>query len=87
MDTTSSNWVYDAETNTQNYKQKISASSKTQQFSFDLDDDYFYTFGEGDTIVNGHQSVMVQVSFTVDIIQANRAYKLWGYDPSIKYAN
>ena len=87
LDTTSSNWVYDAETNTQNYKQKISASSKTQQFSFDLDDDYFYTFGEGDTIVNGHQSVMVQVSFTVDIIQANRAYKLWGYDPSIKYAN
>ena len=87
LDTTSSNWVYDAETNTQNYKQIISPSSKTQQFSFDLDDDYFYTFGEGDTIVNGHQSVMVQVSFTVDIIQANRAYALWGYDPSIKYAN
>lgn len=87
LDTTSSNWVYDAETNTQNYKQKISASSEPLQFSFDLDDDYFYTFGEGDTIVNGHQSVMVQVSFTVDIIQANRAYKLWGYDPSIKYAN
>lgn len=75
----SEKWSYNSRTNTQDYTQLISASESVQTFSFDIDDDYF--FANTDTIVNGHQSVMVQVSFTVDIIQANRAYKLWGYEP------
>ena len=75
----SNNWHYNSSTNTQDYTQLITASDSVQTFSFDIDDDYFYP--NTDTIVNGHQSVMVQVSFTVDIIQANRAYKLWGYEP------
>lgn len=79
IDGTDSNWVYDSRTNTQNYTQLISASTETQSYSFSIDDDYYYNAGE---LVNGHQSVMVQVSFTVDIIQANRAKTVWGYDPT-----
>lgn len=79
VDGTDSNWVYDSRTNTQNYTRLISASTTAQSYSFSIDDDYFYNAG---ALVNGHQSVMVQVSFTVDIIQANRAKTVWGYDPT-----
>ena len=72
-------WVYDAKTNTQNYTSLVSASSNNQTFKFEIDNDYFYT--DSENMANGHKSVMVQVSFTVDIIQANRAYALWGYEP------
>lgn len=73
-------WVYDSKTNTQNYTTLVSASDKNQTFKFEIDNDYFYT--DNENMANGHKSVMVQVSFTVDIIQANRAYKLWGYEPT-----
>ena len=79
VSSSSNNWSYNSSTNTQDYTQLISASSEVQTFSFDVASNYFYT--DTDTMVNGHKSVMVQVSFTVDIIQANRAYKLWGYEP------
>ena len=80
IETSNNKWRYDEATNTQNYTEIIKASDATQSFEFNIADDYFYT--DTEVIGNGHKSIMVQVSFTVDIIQANRAYKLWGYDPS-----
>lgn len=80
IETSNNKWRYDEATNTQNYTEMIKASDDTQSFEFNIADDYFYT--DTEVIGNGHKSIMVQVSFTVDIIQANRAYKLWGYDPS-----
>lgn len=79
IDGIDSDWKYDSSTNTQNYTKLINASSDTQSFSFNIADDYFYNVAE---LLNGHQSVMVQVSFSVDIIQANRAKTVWGYEPT-----
>lgn len=78
-DDSENKWIYNAETNTQNYTEIIKASSEPQTFEFNIADDYFYT--DNEVIGNGHKSIMVQVSFRVEIVQANRAYKLWGYDP------
>ena len=79
--TTDQNWVYHEESNTYNYKLIIKDSTVDNQFSgsFNLVDDYFYNNTE--TITNGHIAVLVQVAFSVEVIQANRAYKLWGYKP------
>ncbi len=76
------NWVFDEESNTYNYKVIVKDTTETTPFTgtFNLDDDYFYTSDE--TLTNGHLAVLVQVAFSVEIIQANRAYKLWHYDPS-----
>ncbi len=81
LDSTDTNWVYDSKTNTQNYKQLIEATDENEErvFTFNIDPNYYYAAEE---LVGGHQSIMVQVSFTVDIVQANRAYKLWGYEPT-----
>lgn len=73
------NWVYDSKTNTQNYVELIEASDEEQSFTFVVDPTYYYP---SVSLSGGHQSIMVQVSFTVDVIQANRAYKLWGYNPT-----
>ena len=76
------NWVFDEQSNTYNYKLMVKDTTENNPFSgtFELDDDYFYTTDE--TLTNGHFAVLVQVAFSVEVIQANRAYKLWGYDPS-----
>jgi hypothetical protein len=81
LEASDNKWRYDEATNTQNYTEIIKASpNTTQSFEFNIANDYFYT--DNEVLGNGHKSIMVQVSFTVDIIQANRAYKLWGYDPT-----
>jgi len=79
LDSTDTNWKYDSKTNTQNYTRLIEASDNERECSFVIDPAYFYPNPE---LSGGHQSIMVQVSFTVDIIQANRAYKVWGYNPT-----
>ena len=80
--TDDTNWVFDEQSNTYNYKVMVKDTTEDSPFSgtFNLDDDYFYTSDE--TLTNGHLAVLVQVAFSVEVIQANRAYKLWGYDPS-----
>ena len=84
-------WYYDIETNSLYYKHVIDSAEETEEtdaannyihsFSFDVDEDYFYEFGQDDEVINGHQAILVEVSFTVDVVQANRAYKIWGVDP------
>ena len=80
--TEDTNWVFNEQSNTYNYKVMVKDTSETNPFNgeFNLAEDYFYTSSE--TLTNGHLAVLVQVAFSVEVIQANRAYKLWGYDPS-----
>lgn len=80
--TEDTNWVFNEQSNTYNYKLMVKDTSEANPFNgeFNLADDYFYTSSE--TLTNGHLAVLVQVAFSVEVIQANRAYKLWGYDPS-----
>lgn len=84
-------WYYDVQTNSLYYKHVIDSEEETaatdaannyiHSFSFNVDEDYFYEFGQDDEVINGHQAILVEVSFTVDVVQANRAYKIWGVDP------
>ena len=85
-----SGWVFHNESNSYNYVGTnnstaiISPSTVDNPFNatFNLDSSYFYEIPEEQQISNGHMAVLVQVSFSIEVIQANRAYKLWGYDPS-----
>lgn len=84
------NWVYDEATNCIYYKQMITLdetvgtsttttklSSKTITQEFVLDDSYFY---DPDRSTSYREHVTVQVSYYVDIVQANRAEKKWQVD-------
>lgn len=80
------NWYYNAAENTA-YLRTIVNSSKNDSsgnlianyYEFDVNPAYFYTPSK---IVAYKEYMDVQVSFTVDIVQANRAYEIWGVDPS-----
>lgn len=79
-------WYYNAAENTA-YLRTIVNSSKNDadgnlianNYEFDVNPAYFYTPSK---IVAYREYMDVQVSFTVDIVQANRAYEIWGVDPS-----
>lgn len=76
-------WYYESSRNNLYYKQKIVAAATTHSFAFDLNPEYFYEKEtEENTSLVGHEAILVEVSFTVDVVQANRAYKIWGLDPS-----
>ncbi len=49
-------------------------------FSYDVNSDYFY-INPDKAVINGHQAVLVEVSFAIEVVQANRAYAIWGVDP------
>ncbi len=67
------NWYYDAETNIA-YLRAI-ANPGTNSYTFDVNEGYFYH----DTSANAANTyTTVEVSFTLDIVQANRARTLWG---------
>lgn len=77
------NWFYDESTNCVYYKHIIDPNSDTFSsitnangeiaFTFNVGD-YMYTSGETH---NYREAIMVQVSFFVDIVQANRAEQKW----------
>lgn len=69
-------WKYDVATGYLYYKTKINAGTTAQNYVFDVKNDYFYSF---DTVSTGfRESILVQVSYTIDIVQANRASQKWG---------
>jgi len=49
-------------------------------FSYDVNPNYFY-INPDDAVINGHQAVLVEVSFAIEVVQANRAHAIWGVDP------
>lgn len=79
------NWYYNAAENTAYLKTIVAASDVNNgelvasTYSFNVNPAYYYTPSK----ITAYKEFMdVQVSFTVDIVQANRAYAIWGVDPS-----
>lgn len=70
-----SDWKFDEDTGYLYYKTKVEDSNENQSFNFKVSDDYFYIPKKSTAF---RESILVQVSFTVDIIQANRAEVKWG---------
>jgi len=68
-------WYYDADTNIAYLK--AMAEPGSNEYIFDVNEGYFYH----DTSANAANTyTTVEVSFTLDIVQANRARTLWGED-------
>ena len=80
------NWYYDASENTVYMKAMVKPEKtsngeyKTNKYRFDVNQAYYYISTTKTSVYKEY--VDVQVSFYVDIVQANRAYEKWGVDPS-----
>ena len=80
---TDENWYYDAGTNVAYYKTKIDVDEQEAKkqtfddFKFDIDEKYFYKEKYGSYT----ESVKIQLSYYVDVVQANRVYEIWGVEP------
>lgn len=71
-------WYYDESTGYFYLKQKVeSNSTEANEYSFKTNSNYFYNPAANK---NYREAVYVELSFTVDIVQANRAEAKWGVD-------
>ncbi len=83
-------WYYDEETNCVYLKEMYVPTQNTDgtypqmAYTFNVNEAYFYQAVSTSAYT---EYVDVQVSFTVDIVQANRAKALWGIDPSTISSN
>lgn len=83
---TDDEWYYDEASNTAYLKTIILPVQDTEgnyishTYSFDVNQAYYYISTNRTTVYTEYMDV--EVSFTVDLVQANRAYELWGKDPS-----
>ncbi len=78
----SNDWYYDAGQNIVYYKQMFMPAEDngvytSQKFAFNVNEGYYYYDKSAQAAA---KITTVQVSFTVDIVQANRAEKLWNVD-------
>jgi len=79
------NWYYDEKTNCIYLKQMFiptqnaDGTYQSQAYTFNVNEAYFYHAISTSAYT---EYIDVQVSFTVDIVQANRAKDLWQFDPS-----
>lgn len=87
---TNSNWYYNSTENIAYLKQIVAESEMDKDgnlipslFDFNVNQAYFYI---PNSIAAYTEYMDVQVSFTVDIVQANRAKAVWGIDPSTDLA-
>ena len=85
-----SEWYYDKDTNIAYLKTMFEPTKDSngdyvsQEYTFDVNEGYFYY----DTSTQARQKhTTVQVSFTVDIVQANRAEALWNVDFDQMFGN
>lgn len=80
---TDADWYYDAGSNIAYYKKKIDVDESNggketfDDFDFKINSNYFYKEHAG----SFYESVKVQLSYHVDVVQANRAFAIWGVDP------
>lgn len=83
---TSNEWIYDEDTNYIYLKEMYVPENEddVQSYVFYVNEAYFY-----ESLVSNiyEEFVDVEVAFSVDIVQANRAYARWGFDPSEKFGN
>lgn len=73
------NWYYDSSTNVCYLKVAIDPSDLNYLYTFNINDTYFYT-QNSNTVYT--ENILVQVSYSLELIQANRAKAVWGVDPS-----
>ena len=71
-------WYFDAQNNIAYYKGIMSSQDSSYNFSFDLDSTYFY---ESDATTYTERMI-IQVSYSLEVIQANRIKAVWGISPS-----
>ncbi|MCR5349881.1 MAG: hypothetical protein K6E20_02710 [Acholeplasmatales bacterium] len=85
-----SNWYYDNKTNCVYLRemyvptQNVDGTYPQQAYTFNVNEAYYYNAISTSAYT---EYVDVQVSFTVDVVQANRAKALWGVDPSTIVSN
>lgn len=72
------NWYFDTVDNVLYLRSYIEASPNSYNYSFGIDQNYFY---ESDATAYTERMI-VQVSYSLELIQANRAKTVWGKDPS-----
>lgn len=74
-------WEYNSHTGYLYLKTKVSGTNanvnSTNKYSFYFSDTYFYQTEEN---VSYREAIIVDFSYHVDIVQANRASTLWGFD-------
>ena len=82
----SDEWYYNSSENTL-YLKTMNTPSKdsngnyiNHEYFFNVNEAYFYLLDSETTTYKEY--VDVEVSFSVDIVQANRAYAVWGVDPT-----
>jgi len=81
---TDSNWKYDAASNCAYLKLPVAASNDSHSYSFDVNSTYY---AEPETNISYRESIMVNVQFSIDIVQANRASNVWGIDDLDTFLN
>ncbi len=74
---TDEDWTYDLQTDYSYKKSIVLKSNENQSYLFNIDSTYF---AEHSSLTNGHEAIKIQLSYAVDIVQANRAYAIWGAD-------
>lgn len=73
-----SHWYFDTVHNIAYLKTYMEAREDSYKYSFNLNPTYFYQ----ETNNNFTERMIIQVSYSLELIQANRAKTVWGIDPS-----
>ena len=72
------NWYFDTINNVAYLKTYMEAKDGSYKYSFNLNPQYFY-HSNSKTYT---ERMIIQVSYSLELIQANRAKTVWGIDPS-----
>lgn len=73
------NWYFDTVHNIAYLKTSMTAKDESYRYSFNLDPSYFYK----ETNTQFTEKMIIQVSYSLELIQANRVKTVWGIDPSL----
>ncbi len=73
------NWYYDQVNNCCYMTIPISSSEEIKEYTFNINESYF----SKTAAAVYKENIYVQVSYSLELIQANRALTVWGVDPSV----
>lgn len=73
------NWYYDQVNNCCYMTIPISSSEEIKEYTFNINESYFSKTAPAVY----KENIYVQVSYSLELIQANRALTVWGVDPSV----
>ena len=78
FDIADDSWVYDEATNCLYLKTMVEPQNNETKYSFYINEEYWYTSTNVSKAFR--EQILVEVSYFVDIVQANRAELKWGVD-------